>query len=298
MDWLNYHHLQYFWMVAREGSVTRASGKLRLSQPTVSAQIKRFEEVLGVKLLQRQGRSLVLTDTGRVVYRYADEIFRTGQDLLDTLKFGQTGRRVPLMVGVANAMPKLIAVRLLRPVMAGPGGMSVICREDSSEQLVAQLATHALDVVLSDAPAPPHVRARVFNHVLGESEIAFFSPVRSAAKLRRKFPRSLEDVPMVVPTANTALRRDLDTWLERTGLHPTIAGEFEDPALMKAFGAEAGLLFPAPAAVEKDICRLYGVKVVGRVGVRERYYAISAERRLTHPGVLAITSAARDDVFG
>lgn len=298
MEWLNYHHLQYFWMVAREGSVTRASGKLRLSQPTVSAQIKRFEEVLGVKLLQRQGRSLVLTDTGRVVYRYADEIFRTGQDLLDTLRFGLTGRRVPLMVGVANAMPKLIAVRLLRPVMAGPGGMSVICREDSSEQLIAQLATHALDVVLSDAPAPPHVRARVFNHVLGESEIAFFSPVRSAGSLRRKFPRSLEDMPMVVPTANTALRRDLDTWLERTGLHPTIAGEFEDPALMKAFGSEAGLLFPAPAAVEKDICRLYGVKVVGRVEVRERYYAISAERRLTHPGVLAITSAARDDVFG
>ena len=295
---MNYHHLQYFWMVAREGSVTRASARLRLSQPTISAQIKRFEEVLGVKLLQRQGRALVLTDTGRMVYRHADEIFRTGQDLLDTLRLGQTGRRVPLMVGVANAMPKLIAVRLLRPVMAGPDGMSVICRADNSEQLVTQLATHALDVVLSDAPAPPHVRAKVFNHVLGESEIAFFSPRKLAAGLRRAFPASLEKVPLVVPTVNTALRRDIDAWLERTGLHPTIAGEFEDPALMKAFGAEAGMLFPAPAAVERDICRLYDVHVVGRAPVRERYYAISAERRLTHPGVLAITSAARDDVFG
>jgi len=298
VEWLNYHHLQYFWMVAREGSVTRASGKLGLSQPTVSGQIKRFEEVLGVKLLQRQGRALALTDTGRVVFRYADEIFRTGQDLQDTLRLGQTGRRVPLMVGVVNAMPKLIAVRLLRPVMAGPKGMPVICKEDSSEQLVAQLATHALDVVLSDSPAPPHVRARVFNHVLGASEIAFFSPTRMAAGLRRRFPSSLEEVPIVVPTPNTALRRDIDGWLERTGLHPTIAGEFEDPALMKAFGAEAGLLFPAPAAVQADICRLYRVSVVGRASVREQYYAISAERRVTHPGVLAITSAARDDVFG
>ncbi|MGE0447061.1 MAG: transcriptional activator NhaR [Vicinamibacterales bacterium] len=298
MDWMNYHHLHYFWMVAREGSVTLASEKLRLSQPTVSAQIKRFEEVLGAKLLTRQGRRLVLTDTGRVAFRYADEIFRTGQELLDAIRLGQTGRRVPLTVGVANAMPKLVAVRLLRPVMAGPDGMGLVCREDNAEQLLAQLATHALDVVLSDVPAPPHARVKVFNHVLGESQVAFYARPRTAEKLRRRFPASAMGVPMALPTRNTALRRDLDTWLQKAGLVPAVAAEFEDPALMKAFASEADLLFPAPLAAEREICRLYGVRVVGRVPVEERYYAISAERRVTHPGVLAITSAARDDVFG
>ena len=294
---MNYHHLHYFWMVAREGSVTRAAEKLRLSQPTVSAQIKRFEEVLGITLFSRQGRSLVLTDTGRLVFHHAEEIFRTGQDLMDALKHGQASQRMPLAVGVANAMPKLIAVRLLRPVMSGPEGMRLVCHEENTEQLMARLATHSLDVVLSDAPAPPHVRVKVFNHVLGESGIAFYARPKVAAKLRRRFPASLTGAPLALPTRNTALRRDLDLWLEREGLAPAIVGEFEDPALMKAFGAEADLVFPAPVAAERDISRLYGVQKAGRAPVTERYYAISVERRLTHPGVLAITSAARDDVF-
>ena len=298
MEWLNYHHLQYFWMVAREGSVTRASEKLRLSQPTVSAQIKRLEKALGLKLFTRQGRALVLSDAGRVVFHYAEEIFRTGRDLLETVGRGQTGRGLPLTVGVSNAVPKLIAVRLLRPVMAGPDGMRIVCREENTEQLLALLATHALDVALIDTPAPPHVRVKVFNHLLGESGTAFFAPAKVASKLARRFPASLDEVAMVVPTANTELRRGLDEWFERIGIRPRIVGEFEDPALMKAFGSDAGVVFPGPAVAEADIARVYNVKVVGRTAdVQERYYAISVERRLTHPGVLAITTAARDDVF-
>jgi LysR family transcriptional regulator, transcriptional activator of nhaA len=298
MEWLNYHHLYYFWTVAREGGVTKASRKLNLSQPTVSAQIKRLEEVLGVTLFTRQGRSLVLTDAGRVVLPYAEEIFSTGRDLFEMVKRGYQGRATPLTVGVSNAVPKLVVVRLLRPVMTGPDAMRIVCHEASTEHLLAQLATHLLDVVLTDAPAPAHIRVKAFNHVLGESETAFFGSSEQAQRLRRQFPKSLNGVPMAVPTSNSALRMGLDEWFLRIGVRPNILGEFEDPALMKAFGSEAGLVFPAPAAIEQDICRVYNVRTVGRTAeVRERYYAISAERRLTHPGVLAITGAAREDLF-
>lgn len=298
MEWLNYHHLQYFWMAAREGGVSRASEKLGLSQPTISAQIKRLEDVLGVKLFQRQGRSLVLSDTGRVVYQYADEIFGVGRELLEALKSGQTGRALPLTIGVSNAVPKLVVCRLLRPMMQGTDSVRLICREENTEQLLGHLATHTLDVVLTDTPAPPHIRVKAFNHVLGESDTAFFAPPAKAAALRRRFPQSLHDLPMVVPTANTALRRDLEGWFDRIDVRPRIIAEFEDPALMKAFGSESDLVFPSPAAIERDVCRLYGMRTIGRTdAVRERYYAISAERRLKHPAVIAITSAARDDLF-
>lgn len=298
MEWLNYHHLQYFWVTAREGSIARASAKLHLSQPTISAQIKRLEESLGVKLFQRQGRSLVLTETGRVVHQYASEIFGTGRDLLDAIKANQPGRAVPLAVGVANAVPKLVAYRLLRPLLDATAPMHLVCREENTEQLLTQLATHALDVVLTDTPAPPHIRVKVFNHVLGESDTAFFAPVARAASLKRRFPLSLHGVMMVAPTSSTALRRDLDAWLDTAGIKPDIVAEFDDPALMKVCGAEYGAVFPAPAAIADDICRVYKVALIGRTdGIKERYYAISAERRLRHPGVLAITSAARDKLL-
>lgn len=299
MEWLNYHHLHYFWVTAREGGVSRASEKLRLSQPTVSAQIKQLESVLGVRLFTRHGRNLVLTDTGRMVYRYAEEIFGVGRELLDAIQSGQPGRAVPLTVGVSNAVPKLVACRLLRPLMRTSSPIRLVCREENTEQLLASLATHALDVVLADTPAPPHLRVRVFNHVLGESDTAFFAPRELAARIKRRFPRSLHDAPMVAATTNTAVRRDLDHWFEQIGVRPNLQGEFEDPALMKAFGAEAGAVFAAPFAIARDVCRMYGVSVVGRTdSVRERYYAISAERRLTHPGVLSITTSAKAGLFG
>ena len=298
MDWLNYHHLLYFWTVAREGGVSKAAEKLRLSQPTISTQVRMLEEAVGERLFQRQGRTLVLTDTGRVVYRYADEIFGIGRELLETLRGRPAGRPLQLAVGVANAVPKLIAYRLLRPATTGAEPIHLVCREDSAEPLVAQLATHALDVVLADAPAPPHLRVKAFSHLLGESETAFFATPAQAARLKRRFPRSLHDTPLVLPTSNTALRHALDQWFDKEHLRPHVVGEFEDPALMTVFGQGAGVVFPAPAAIAGDVCRVYGVRAIGRIAaVRERYYAISAERRLKHPGVLAITSAARDELF-
>lgn len=298
MEWLNYHHLLYFWTVVREGGISKAAEKLRLSQPTISAQIRQLEESLGERLFQKQGRTLVPTDVGRLVFRYADEIFGIGRELMETLRGRPAGRPLQLTVGVANAVPKLIVYRLLRPASQGPEAVHLVCREDTTERLLGELATHALDVVISDAPAPANVRVKAFNHLLGESDTAFFAPTTMAARLRRRFPASLRDAPVLLPTTNTALRRDLDEWFEKEDVRPRVVGEFEDTALMKVFGQGAPAVFPAPAAIEQDICRFYGVKVVGRTNaVREKYYALSVERRLKHPGVLAITSAAREEVF-
>jgi LysR family transcriptional activator of nhaA len=299
VDWLNYHHLLYFWTVAREGGISKAAEKLRLSQPTISAQVRLLEDALGERLFQRQGRMLVLTDIGRTVYRYADEIFGIGREMMETLRGRPAGRPLHLVVGVANVVPKLIVYRLLRPATTAPEPVHLVCREDNAEQLVAGLATYALDVVISDAPAPPHLRVKVFSHLLGESDIAFFAPAAQAARLKRRFPRSLHGAPVMLPTVNTALRHALDEWFDRAGVRPRVVGEFEDSALMKVFGQGAGVAFPAPGAIAADVCRFYGVRAIGRIrAVRERYYAISAERRLKHPGVLAITNAARDELFG
>lgn len=300
MEWLNYHHLLYFWTTAREGGMSKAAEKLRLAQPTVSAQIRRLEDAVGEKLFERQGRTLVLTDVGRLVYRYADEIFATGRELLDVLKGRPSiGRAMPLSVGVANAVPKLIAHRLVQPAVSGNSSLHLVCREDNTETLLAELATHALDVVIADVPAPAHVRVKAFSHLLGESGITFFAAPPLAAKLRRRFPRSLNDAPMLLPTSSTALRRALDQWFEAGDLRPNVVGEFDDSALMKTFGQAGHVAFPAPAVIEQEVIRQYRVQAVGRVQeVRERYYAISVERRLKHPGVLAITTAARTEVFG
>ncbi len=300
MEWLNYHHLLYFWTVVREGGVSLAAEKLRLSQPTVSAQVRLLEDMVGDKLFERQGRRLVLTDVGRLVYRYADEIFGIGRELLEALKGRPSvGRPLPLTVGVANAVPKLIVHRLLQPAMSGEQAIHLVCREDSTETLMGELATHALDVVIADVPAPPHVRVKVFSHLLGESDTCFFAAGALGTKLRRRFPRSLNDAPVLLPTPRTALRRALDQWFEAEDLHPKVVGEFDDSALMKAFGQAGDAAFPAPAVIEREVVRQYRVRAVGRVKVvRERYYAISAERRLKHPGVLAITAAAKTEVFG
>ena len=300
MEWLNYHHLLYFWTVVREGGVSRAAEKLRLAQPTISAQVRQLEATVGDKLFERQGRQLALTDVGRIVYRYADEIFGIGRELMETLKGRPTGGRpVPLTVGVANGVPKLVVHRLLQPAVLGSQAIHLVCREDSTEELLADLATHTLDVVITDAPALSHVRVKVFSHLLGESDTTVFAAGPLAARLRRRFPRSLNDVPMLLPTTSTALRRALDQWFDAEDLHPRVIGEFDDSALMKAFGQAGTAVFPSPTVIAPEVVRQYKVQAVGRVdAIRERYYAISAERRLKHPGVLAITNAARTDLFG
>jgi len=298
MEWLNYHHLLYFWTVVREGSVSKAAEKLRLSQPTISAQVRMLEQTIGERLFLRRGRTQLLTDVGRTVYRYADEIFGLGRELLETLDGRPPGRVMPLTIGVANAVPKLIVHRLLRPAIEQPATIRLICREDNAEQLVAQLASYALDVVIASAPAPAHLPMKVFNHLLGESTISLFAPAPLAARLRRRFPASLNQAPVLVPTTNSPLRRALDEWFDEERITPRIVGEFEDSALMQVFGQAAGCVFPAPSAIATDVSRFHGVRAIGRLNnVRERYYVISPERRLKHPGVLAITSAARDQLF-
>lgn len=298
MAWLNYHHLLYFWTVAREGSVTRACQVLNLTQPAVSAQIRTLERALGERLFERRGRSLVLTETGRVVYRYADEIFTLGRELQETLAGRPSGRPVRLAIGVVDSMPKLLAFRLLEPVVRGPERVHVVLHENSAERLLADLAIHALDVVLSDAPVPPTVRAKVYGHLLGESGVTVFGAPPLAAAHRRRFPASLHGAPLLLPTTDTALRRSLDQWLDATGVQADVVGEFGDSAVLMTFG-QAGLgLFAAPTVVEAEVRRQYGVRVVGRIPeIRERFYAISAERRLRHPAVQALTSTARRALF-
>lgn len=298
MEWLNYHHLLYFWTVVREGSVSKAAEHLRLAQPTVSAQVKQFERALGETLLERQGRRVVATDVGRLVYRYADEIFLLGRELQETLKGRPSGRAQRLRVGVANAVPKLIVYQMLRPATEAPIPVNVSCVEGEPEQLLAQLATHALDVVISDGPAAPHFRVKVFSHLLGESSTTFFAAPALARKLRRGFPQSLHEAPMLLPTPGTMLRRSLEQWFDAIHVRPALFGEFEDSALMKAFGEAGTAAFPAPTAIAAQVCRHYGVAMIGETEtVRERYYAISAERRVTHPGVVALSTAARAELM-
>ena len=299
MEWLNYHHLLYFWVVACHGSVTRAAAELRLAQPTVSTQLRTLEAVLGEKLFARTGRRLVLTDVGRLVFRYADEIFGLGRELLETVKGRPTGQPMRLTVGIADAVPKLIAYRLLRPALTVAEPVRIICREVKPDRLFAELAIHELDLVLSDAPIGPTTKVRAFNHLLGECGVTFFGTPALARTCRRGFPRSLGGAPVLLPTDNTALRRSLDDWFENEGLRPRVVSEFEDSALLMAFGQAGMGLFPAPSAIERQVRSQYGVVVVGRLdAVCERFYAISGERRLKHPAVLAISEAARQRVFG
>jgi LysR family transcriptional regulator, transcriptional activator of nhaA len=298
VEWLNYHHLLYFWTVAREGSIARASVALRLAQPTISAQIRTLEEQLGEKLFERRGRGLALTETGRVAFRYADEIFSLGRELLDVVKGRSPGRPVRFSVGVSDVVPKLVAHRLLEPALRLAEPVRIVCHEDHLDALLARLALHELDLVISDAPIGPHVKVRGFSHALGECGVRVFGTAALAAARRRGFPGSLEGAPMLLPTEGSALRRSLDAWFEQRGIRPLVVGEFEDSALLKTFASEGAGLFVGAAAIEREIRAQYGVKSVGSLdGVTERFYAISAERRLTHPAVRAITEAARGELF-
>jgi len=299
MEWLNYHHLLYFWTVVREGTVARAGERLSLAQPTISGQLRTLENVLGEKLFTRSGRHLVPTDTGRLVYRYADEIFSIGRELMETLKGRPSGRPLRLTIGVADAVPKLIAYRLLQPALALPEPVHLVCREDKPDRLLAELAVHALDVVLTDAPISPSVRVRAYSHLLGECGLSFFGVPALASRYRKGFPKSLDGAPMLLPADNTALRRSLDEWFEATKIHPVVIGEFEDSALLKVFGQAGHALFPAPTPIEREVRKQYNVALVGRVdNVRARFYAVSVERRLKHPAVVAIANAAREKLFG
>lgn len=293
MEWINYHHLLYFWLVSREGSLARASAQLRLAQSTVSKQIHQLESMLGHSLFTKKGRKLVLTESGRVVFRYADEIFSLGRELMDTLSDRPVGKPPRITVGVADVVPKLIAEHVLAAVLNFEQPVRLTCREDKPDRLLADLAMHDLDVILTDAPASPHIKIRAFNHLLGGSEVAFFGRQELANKYRRNFPVSLNGAPMLLPTENTVMRRSLEQWFESHNIRPAIMGECEDSALLKAFGYRGIGIFPAASIVTKEIEAQYQVKLIGRAsGVIERLYAVTVERRIKHPAVAAICREA------
>ncbi len=299
MEWLNYHHMLYFWLVAREGSLAGASAELRLAQSTISKQIHQLEDMLGHALFTKSGRRLVLTESGRVVFRYADEIFGLGREMLDTLRDRPVGKPLVVTVGIADVVPKIVAERVLSSALKLAEPVRLICREGKPDRLLADLAIHELDVILTDAPANPNVKVRAYNHLLGESEIGFFGSGDLAAECRSGFPHSLSEVPMLLPTDNTVLRRSLEQWFEATGIRPNVVGEFEDSALLMVFGLRGSGVFPSTMAVAKDVEEHYKLKAIGEAsGVRERLYAVTVERRIKHPAVVAICDAAKSSVFG
>ena len=297
MAWLNYHHLLYFWTVARTGTIALASKELHLSQPTISTQIKTLEDALGQHLFQRQGRRLVLTDVGRTAFRYADDIFRLGREMQEALNRGPGGLKVRFSVGVADVIPKMVAERLLEPAFDAVPELQLECHEGPLAQLLARLALHELDVVLSEQAAPADIKVRAFSHKLGSSGTTFFAH-KSQVALAKRFPQSLEGAPMLVPSPGTQLRSELDQWFQRNELHPRLVGEFDDSALMKVFGARGRGVFTAPSVIEAAVVRELDVAVLGEApDLVQSYYAISVERRLRHPAVVAVADSARRDLF-
>ncbi|MFU8815385.1 MAG: transcriptional activator NhaR [Pseudomonadales bacterium] len=298
MRHLNYNHLLYFWTVAREGSVARAAEVLHLAPQTISGQIKLLEEAVGATLFNRVGRHLVLSESGQLVKQYADEIFSLGAELAQRMKNHQPGMPSTLNVGIVSSIAKLIAYRILQPALELEGEFRVVCLEGDLQKLLADLAIHRLDLVVSDHPIPAGLGVKAFNHLLGESGISFFAPARRAGRYARTFPASLDQAPVLLPVSGSVARRRLDDWFEQVGVQPMVVAEFDDSALLKAFGQAGAGVFPAPSAIAAQIESMYSAREIGRVAqVGETYYAISPERKIKHPAVLRITEAARARLF-
>lgn len=297
MERINYHHLLYFWLVARRGSLTMAARELLLSPSTVSKQVHQLEATLGHALFAKSGRRLVLTESGQVAYRYAEEIFGLGRELIDTLEDRPVGRPRRVTVGIADVVPKLVAHRVLAPAVAMTDAVHLVCREGRPEQLLAGLALHELDMILTDAPASPTSEIRAHHHLLSDSAIGVFGR-RNVTRRRQGFPACLAAEPWLLPTGNTSLRQSLDQWFDSLALRPHVAGEFEDSALMLVFGLQGAGVFPAPMAIAAEIEEYPGMKCLGTVpGIRERLYALTVERRIENPIVAVICEAARESVY-
>ena len=298
MPALNYKHLHYFQTVAKTGSISKASEHLHVTPQTISGQLTHFESVIGAQLFKRAGRQLELNDMGRLVLSYADEIFALGDELEGVLRERPTGRPLQFRVGIADVVPKSLAYRLVEPAMRMRDPMRIICREGKLVDLLGDLAVHRLDLVIADSPLPPTLNVRGYSHQLGECGTAFFAAPALAARLTSAFPASLDNAPMLFPGELAVVRRRLMQWFEKLGIRPNVVGEFDDSALMKAFGQAGTGVFPAPTAIAREVQQQFGVVEIGRTdAVPEQFYAISVEHRLKHPAVLAISSAAREQLF-
>ena len=292
MKWINYNHLYYFWMVGRHGGVVRAAEELMVSQPTVSNQLKDLEAALGHRLFDRVGRGLRMTEAGRVAFNYANDIFSLGQEMLNALERHTGGPSLRLAVGVLDVIPKPVARQLLAPALKLAQPVRLVCREDKADRLLADLAARRTDMVLSDSPIGTAVQLQGFNHLLGESGVSFFASAGLAAKYRRGFPQSLNGAPVLLPTDHTEVRRALNLWFDSKRIHPLVAGEFDDSALMFWFGRTGAGVFPAPTVIEADVRREMDLHLVGRVEeVRERFYAITLDESPRHPGVVSVCNA-------
>lgn len=295
---INYKQLHYFWRVARDGSIARASERLHLTPQTLSGQIAQLEDNLGVRLFRRVGRRLELSEMGEVALSYADDIFRAGGELEQVLRTSPSGRPRLLRVGLADVLPKSIAYHLLAPAMELEEPVHLVCREDKLPRLLGELATHRLDLVLADSPMPADAEVKGYSHKLGECGVALVARPELAEGLQGGFPACLEGAPLLIPGEGTAMRGRLLRWLATQQVHPRIVGEFDDSALMRAFGQGGIGIFPVPALIADQICRQDDMRIIGQAEtVQERLYAISVERRLSHPAVLAILQAASQDLF-
>jgi len=295
---INYKHLHYFWVVAREGGVARASERLHLTPQTISGQLSMLAEQLGVELFSRAGRNLELTEIGRLVLSYADEIFSLGGELEEAIQQQPGGRPRLFRVGVVDVLPKSIAHRILQPALDMPEPVRMVCRETNLDSLLAELSVHRLDLVLADRPIPPTVSTRGFSHKLGECAVSFLATEKLIGTLRGDFPYCLDGAPILLPSSGNQLRSRIDEWLGKHRLHPRVIAEFDDSALMKSFGQEGAGIFVAPAVIETEVEWQYEVTAIGRVDeVRECFFAISVERRVRHPVVAAVMEAARNTLF-
>jgi LysR family transcriptional activator of nhaA len=292
---INYKHLHYFWMVAKEGSIARACERLHLTPQTISGQLSLLEEQMGEALFSRVGRNLELTETGRLVLSYAQEIFSLGGELEEMVRNLPDKRPLVFKVGVADVVPKSIACRLLAPALKLPEPVRIVCRENTIDSLLAELAVHHIDLVIADSPIPTGMGVRGFNHSLGDCGITFFATPELANKLNKDFPHNLNGAPLLMPSEMTVVQSRLLKWFDKIHIYPRIVGEFDDSALMKAFGRAGAGVFIAPTPIAAEVEKQYSVVEIGQTDeVRDHFYAISVERKISHPAVAAITEAARD----
>jgi LysR family transcriptional regulator, transcriptional activator of nhaA len=299
MNTLNYKHLRYFWMVAKTGSIAKAAQQLCLTPQSVSGQLTEFAGVLGVELFRRVGRNLEITEAGREVLSYADEIFSIGDELLEAIQDQRAKKTIPLKVGIADSVSKFVAYRLLEPALKLAEPIRIICREGRLVPLLSELSVHRLDMIIADRPMPSHLNVRGFNHLLGESSLTVFGANGLVENLVGDFPYCLNQAPFLLPGDDAAIRPKLEQWLDNHNLHPMISGEFDDSALMKSFGQAGAGLFAAPSTNAAHICEQYKVQIVGIIdAVKEQLYMISTERKLTHPAIVAISEKGREDLFG
>ena len=299
MSTLNFKHLRYFWMVAKSGSIVSASKHLHLTPQSISGQLGELEASLGIELFRRVGRGLELTETGRRIFSYADEIFALGNELLE-VALDQTARKSPpFRVGIADSVPKSVAYRVVEPALRLDEPVRLVCRQGRLASLLAEMAVHHLDLVIADRPMPTNLNVRGYSHLLGESDLTVFAAPGLAHSLAGMFPALLDKAPFLLPGEDVAVRLKLMQWFEAQSLYPRIVGEFDDSALLKAFGQAGTGLFAAPTAIADYVGQQYAVQAVGRIeSVTEQLYAITTERRLLHPAIVAVVQATQREFFG